>query len=463
MVNEATTIENIGPNLFKTVLDDVEVGVHIVDNKGLTLFYNNAAEKIDGIKKEDILGKNMHDLVEKGIFSESVALDVIEQGKPVKITQKVNNRLIYATGKPVFESGELKKVIVYCRDIEILESMSRQLAELRKENARITRDLTKYSAEYLSSNQILNRSKEMNNILKLADKVANVDSTILIEGESGVGKSMLAKYIHENSGRYDKPFVKVDCSSIPETLIESELFGYEEGSFTGALKGGKKGLIQYADTGTLFLDEIGELPLSSQVKLLSLIQFRQIQPIGAHENIDVDVRIISATNQNLRELIDEGKFREDLYYRLQVVPILIPPLRERNADIVPLIKLFLSRLNSYYNLNKEISPSALKYLLDYSWPGNVRELENTIERLIVTSDTEIIDQDDVRFSLNSDVEHSDVGLSHKEIMEEYEKKLIKNYASNHSTIRDMARSAKIDESTLRKKIQRYGINLPKDK
>ncbi len=454
--------ENINPDFFIKILDDVEVGIHIVDKNGLTLFYNEAAEKIDGIRKEDILGKNMHDLVEKGIFSESVALDVIEQGKSIKITQKVNNRLIYATGKPVFESGELDKVIVYCRDIEILESMSKQLSELRKENERITRDLSKYSAEYLSSNQILNRSKEMDNILKLADKVAYVDSTILIEGESGVGKSMLAKYIHENSTRRDKPFIRVDCSSIPETLIESELFGYEEGSFTGALKGGKKGLIQYADKGTLFLDEIGELPLSSQVKLLSLIQSKQIQPIGAHENMEVDVRIISATNQNLRELIEKGKFREDLYYRLQVVPILIPPLRERNADIVPLIKLFLSRLNSYYDLNKNISPSGLRCLLEYSWPGNVRELENTIERLIVTSDSEIIDCDDVQHSLNTDGKINDINLSHKETMEEYEKKLIHSYASNYSTIRDMAKYAKIDESTLRKKIKRYGINLTKD-
>lgn len=455
-------IENINPDFFIKILDDVEVGIHIVDKNGLTLFYNEAAEKIDGIRKEDILGKNMHDLVEKGIFSESVALDVIEQGKSIKITQKVNNRLIYATGKPVFESGELDKVIVYCRDIEILESMSKQLSELRKENERITRDLSKYSAEYLSSNQILNRSKEMDNILKLADKVAYVDSTILIEGESGVGKSMLAKYIHENSTRRDKPFIRVDCSSIPETLIESELFGYEEGSFTGALKGGKKGLIQYADKGTLFLDEIGELPLSSQVKLLSLIQSKQIQPIGAHENMEVDVRIISATNQNLRELIEKGKFREDLYYRLQVVPILIPPLRERNADIVPLIKLFLSRLNSYYDLNKNISPSGLRCLLEYSWPGNVRELENTIERLIVTSDSEIIDCDDVQHSLNIDGKINDINLSHKETMEEYEKKLIHSYASNYSTIRDMAKYAKIDESTLRKKIKRYRINLTKD-
>lgn len=455
-----TMIKNLSTDFFEKVMDDVEVGIHIVDKKGMTLFYNKAAEKIDGIEKQDIVGKNMRDLVEKGIFSESVALDVIEQGKPVKITQKVNNRLIYAIGKPVFESGELTKVIVYCRDIEILESMSRQLAELRKENARITRDLSKYSAEYLSSNQILNRSKEMDTILKLADKVANVDSTILIEGESGVGKSMLAKYIHENSSRRDKPFIKVDCSSIPETLIESELFGYEEGSFTGALKGGKKGLIQYAHTGTLFLDEIGELPLSSQVKLLSLIQSKQIQPIGAHENIDVDVRIISATNQNLKELIQRGKFREDLYYRLQVVPILIPPLRERNADIIPLIKLFLSRLNSYYDLNKDISPSGLRCLLDYSWPGNVRELENTIERLIVTSDSEIIDCDDVHHGLRTDGKINDTNLSHKENMEEYEKKLILSYASNYNTIRDMAKYANIDESTLRKKMKRYGIKLP---
>lgn len=458
MLIDNKCFDKIDKCTFISMIDVIDIGIHIVDSEGKTLFYNKAAESIDGLSKDVLMSKSMYELVNEGIFSSSVALEAIKERKTIKTIQRVNGRLIYSIGNPIFADGLISYVVVNFRDIEVLENMSKQLIELRKENKKITERLSKFSIEYLSTDQILSRSKEMKKVVRLAEKVAGVESNVLIEGESGVGKSMLARHIHQASERKNNSFIKLDCSAIPETLIESELFGYEEGSFTGAVKGGKKGLVLAANSGTLFLDEISELPLSSQSKLLSLIQDRQIQPIGSTKKIEVDVRIISATNQDLKKLVDEGKFRGDLYYRLKVIPIKIPPLRERKGDIVPLIRLFVTRLNTYYGLKKEISPSAIKVLLNYTWPGNVRELENVMERLLVTTEEERIRLDDVLTCINipSNLEFSKE-KTHKERVIDYEIKLINEYISKFNTIRDMAKYGGIDESTLRKKMERYGI------
>ena len=323
----------------------------------------------------------------------------------------------------------------------------------------MTRELSKYKAEYLSQNQILSKTKKMNRIVELADRISGVDSTVLLEGESGVGKTMFARYIHDRSDRNNKPFIKVDCSSILETLIESELFGYEEGSFTGSIKGGKDGFVIAANRGTLFLDEIGELPLSSQVKLLSLLQDKKINPVGSTKWKDVDIRIISATNQNLEELIEKGKFREDLYYRLKVIPITIPPLRERKADIVPLIKSVVSRFNLYYDMEKTITPTGIAILLDYTWPGNVRELENVIERLMVTTKENQISEDEIKFCLASRNEKFKKAKSYKKKVDDFEIQLIKSYSSQADSIKEISKIANINESTLRKKIKKYGLTI----
>ena len=223
----------------------------------------------------------------------------------------------------------------------------------------------------------------MEELKYLARRIAVVDSTVLIQGESGVGKGLLSEYIHRNSMRKNGPFIKINCATFPENLIESELFGYEPGAFTGASKQGKVGLIELSDKGTLFLDEIAELPLTLQAKLLNVLQDKIITKIGSNEFIKVDTRIIAATNNNLKSMVKEGKFRLDLYYRLNVVEIEIPPLRQRKDDIIPLTKVFLDKINDRYKLSREISPNAMKVLLAHDWPGNVRELENEIERAAV--------------------------------------------------------------------------------
>lgn len=441
------------------LINNIDAGIHIIDRDGYTLFYNSLAEKIDGLKKKDIVGKNLKDLVDKGIFSRSIGLITIEKKEKVMMTQVVNGRSIFSTGIPIFEKGKLSKVIVIVRDIDRLEKLQHQLKVLKGENEQLLECLSKLSVKHLRDNQLVFRSKAMNDIVQIADRVAQVDSTVLIEGESGVGKGMMAKYIHDNSYRREHPFVKVDCSSIPESLIESELFGYEEGAFTGALKGGKEGLVQSANKGTLFLDEIGEISLQMQVKLLSMIQDKRVQPVGSTKKESVDIRIIAATNKDLYSLVQEGKFREDLYYRLCVIPIKIPPLRQRKGDIVPLIKLFLNKLNSYYGLNKSISPKAMKALLDYQWPGNVRELENVIERLVVTVEDDIIEATDVLENINKENVIEEKGLSFNQQVLNYERKLILKYMKKAKSVKEMAELAGINESTLRKKAKRLGIEL----
>ena len=235
----------------------------------------------------------------------------------------------------------MEYVVVSVMDLSSLSSFEQQLIELEEANRLIQDELSIMNAMLESKNPMVSRSKEMEQINTLALRIAKVDSTVLIEGESGVGKGVLSSFIHDNSKRSDNSFVKIDCSSLPPTLIESELFGYEKGAFTGARSTGKMGLIELSHNGTLFLDEIGDLPLELQVKLLQVIQDKKFQRVGGTEHIKVDIRIIAATNKNLQEMVKDGGFREDLYYRLNVIPINIPPLRKRKVDIIPLVKLFL--------------------------------------------------------------------------------------------------------------------------
>ncbi len=237
------------------------------------------------------------------------------------------------------------------------------------------------------------RSEKMKEVVELAIRVAKSDATVLIRGESGVGKELVVDLIHENSPRKDKPLVKINCAAIPSELLESELFGYRKGAFTGAVAD-KKGKFEEADGGTIFLDEIGDMPVQLQAKILRVLQSKEIEPLGGKPK-KIDVRIIAATHRNLEELVKQGKFREDLYYRLNVVPITIPPLRERKEDIKPLVEHFLEKFNRKYGRNIAISKSAIDLLESYEWPGNVRELENLIERLVVVSSDLTITPDDI--------------------------------------------------------------------
>lgn len=445
--------------IVKDIFDTIDIGVHILDSKGITVLYNKRCEEIEGITSNWIVGTDMNTLVGQGVYSESIALEVIEKGEKVAKTQKVNDRYIFSTGEPFYHNNQLVYVIISVMDMTNMERLKFKYNELMSINTKIQIELNLLKT--IEKDDIfISKSKSMEKVRSLALKVAKVDSNILIEGESGVGKGVLSKFIHDNSPRKDGAFVKIDCSSLPESLIESELFGYEDGAFTGARKEGKTGLIQLAHRGTLFLDEIGELPLGVQSKLLGVLQDKILQRIGGTKNISVDIRIIAATNRDLMEMVNEGTFRLDLYYRLKVVPIVIPPLRERKVDVVPLINLFLQRINSQYNLNKTISSKAMKLLMDYDWPGNVRELENEIERLVVTSDSHIIEPEDIDgLSINGQGVTMDDGILFKENIENYERFLLKEYMLATDNIHDLSEKTGLELSTIRKKAKKLGVNI----
>lgn len=358
-------------------------GIHILDSDGRTLLINKACERIEGITKEDIGDKTISRLVEEGYYDKSVTLMVLDEKREVTELQRAKNgKSILVTGMPIYDdSGEIVRVIVNSRDITELMDLREQLRH--KENL-----LNMYKEElnfYNMRSKFIANSEPMKMVIKTAVSVAKVNSNVLITGESGTGKSLVAEIIHKNSSRKERDFVKIDCGAIPDNLFESELFGYEGGAFTGADSKGKAGLVEMADGGTLFLDEIGEISPMSQAKLLRFIQEKQFYKIGGKEPVEVDVRIIAATNRDLEEMVKEKAFREDLLYRINVIPIEIPPLRKRKEDILPLVLNRLRKINNEYDMKRSISAKAMDKLIEYGWPGNVRELENVIERIAVTA------------------------------------------------------------------------------
>ena len=300
-------------------------------------------------------------------------------------------------------------------------------------------------------------------VILMADKVAPMDSTVMLTGETGVGKEVFAEYIHQNSKRSDKAFIRINCGAIPANLIESELFGYERGAFTGADKNGKMGLFEVADHGTVFLDEIGELPLEMQVKLLRVLQEQEVERIGGVKPIKIDVRVIAATNRNLEEMAKQKKFREDLYYRLMVFPIEIPPLRERKKDVIPLAEMFLGRLNRKYGFEKQFSDGAVRLMEDYSWPGNIRELKNIVERAVIINEAAEISASSLSIAvptspmrcaeqIRSDVD-GDINL--KAAVEAVEKEYMERAYQKYGNVRDAAKSLGMTHATFVRKRQRY--------
>lgn len=366
--------------------------IFVTDGCGKTLWVNKACERLYGLKAEDIIGKNVKALEKEGLFSPSMTAVIQRDRQRITRTQATKRgRIIEVTGNPVFdEKGDINRIVYISRDITELSNLRKRLQETEMLMDSYRTELVGLQKERVKSDTVVTCSDLMEEILALAEKLAQVNSTVLITGESGVGKSVIASFIHKHSPRQKGAFITINCGAIPENLIESELFGYEAGAFTGARKEGKKGLLELAHCGTIFLDEVGELPLNLQVKLLQVIQEKSLMRVGGQQLINVDIRIIAATNRNLDEMVKRGAFREDLFYRLNVVPVRIPPLRERGEDVALLLGHFLAKYAEKYELSKRISPEAMEILMEYGWPGNVRELENIVERLVVTTDGAVI-------------------------------------------------------------------------
>lgn len=362
--------------MLEAVFLATQDAISVVNEKGEHILVNPAYTKITGIDYNDVIGKNALFDIEEG---ESLHMKVLKTKKPVENTKlkiRPSGKTVVAQAAPIIVNGEMKGSVAVLHDISGIKDLTVKLEEAEKK----LRELTyKYRPE-----DIIGESEAIKEVKRLIEKAAMVPATILLRGESGTGKELFANSIHAQSSRSRNNFVRVNCAALSDSLLESELFGYEEGSFTGALRGGKKGLFEEADKGTIFLDEISEISLNTQAKLLRVLQEKEIMRVGGNKNIPVDVRVIAATNVDLVKSVQKGKFREDLFYRLSILPIYIPPLRERREDIPLLAKSFITKFNDEYGRNiVDISSEALKVLMEHDWPGNVRELENIIGRSII--------------------------------------------------------------------------------
>ena len=370
---------------MQNLLDCLNVGISIFDSKGTFLFVNRYVLNASGRTREEYLNKTVEDFRKMGILDNPVISEVIDTSRPSARVQrsKTKNGMtkeFLVRAYPILD-GDGKIAFIVADRLEV-EPLYQQYQELRQSASHI--DRTRRISAY-EEDGVVCHSREMSQVLAMAQRVSGSDSSVLLLGESGTGKEVVANFIHEKSPRRDKPMVQINCASMPENLLESELFGYEKGAFTGALSTGKSGLIEAANHGTLFLDEINSMPLSLQAKLLRVLETKTIVRIGSVKPRAVDFRLIAATNADLKQCVLEHTFREDLYYRLNVIPITIPPLRERRDDIVPLANHFLNLLCKKYGLEKQISPKIYRMMTVYNWPGNVRELRNFIERLVVMS------------------------------------------------------------------------------
>lgn len=455
--------ERLIEKYLKAIIECSFDGIYITDGKANTWMINEAYERITGLDSEKLLGENMWTLMERGIISSSGSLLAIAEKRIVTLYQTFSTgKRAMITSTPIFDDdGEIVLVETNVRDLTEICAL-REQAERDKNELEQRRQL-----EFIKEKKVDMVVCDENTIktLLLADSVARMDTTVVLCGESGVGKEVFAKYIRDNSRRKDAPYVKVNCGAIPENLIESELFGYEKGSFTGANKNGKIGLFEMADHGTIFLDEIGELPLNMQVKLLRVLQEQEIERIGGTKPIKIDVRVIAATNRNLEKMMEEKKFREDLYYRLMVFPIHIPALRERKKDIEPLAEYFLKELNKRYKGNKNLSENCMMILENYQWPGNVRELKNIVERAFIISQsdeitTESIPITDANAHMNKyrkakESVAIDTDIPMEEAIKQLEMIYMDKAFEKYGNVRDAAESLGMSASTFVRKRQKY--------
>jgi transcriptional regulator with PAS, ATPase and Fis domain len=451
------TIKNDSSSILAQALNDIVV----TNGEGLVLSVTPSFQEFYGVNCQEILSKNVADLEVSGIFQPSATAQVLRTGQRVTLIQKTKlNNQIMVTAIPIKDvDGVITKVISFSYDVTDFFNVKSQYKNLDKLANIYKNKIEELRAEEIDFPNIIGKSKQMADVLKLLMKVSNYDANILLTGESGVGKTSIAHVIHSSSGRSMGPLIEVNCGAIPQNLLESELFGFEGGSFTGAKKEGKLGLIEFAENGTLFLDEISELPLDLQVKILKVIQDKTFNRVGGTKTIKVNFRLIAATNRDLKKLIEEKKFREDLFYRLNVINIHIPALRERKDDIFPLSLYFIEFFNKKYNLNKKLTPATIDLLIRYDWMGNIRELENVLERTILTTEGDTVREE----FLPENVKNLPIPVCLKEnykleeALDEFEGKLILKAYETHKTTVAVAKALGISQATAVRKIKKYVV------
>ncbi|MDI3535281.1 MAG: hypothetical protein PWQ82_1646 [Thermosediminibacterales bacterium] len=444
---------------LQAILNTLSEGVCIIDNEGKIIYWNNALESMLDSMGENLKGRNIEEIIPKQTLEKILFSD-----------DDLENTVFETSGKTLavnaisfhFNKNQSNKVITI-KDLSNISELTKKLTKASSRLNYLEERVREMSKERYTFGNIVTISKKMERVISIAQRVAPTSATVLIQGESGTGKELLANAIHENSNRKDFSIIKVNCSAIPANLCESEFFGYEHGAFTGALRSGKPGIFEVADRGTLFLDEIGELPLDMQAKLLRVLQEKSFLKVGGVKPVKVDVRIIAATNKDLNKMVAEGRFREDLFYRINVVTIEIPPLRERPEDIMPLVNKFIEEFARIHNKPiKRIDNEILRLLEEYDWPGNIRELKNVVERLVVFSQggmihktylpSHILNNSKKRLNKNS---KNDLGKMVNEIERQTIINMLKKHSYNKARV---ARALNIPRSTLYYKMKTLNID-----
>ncbi|GEK59931.1 PAS domain S-box protein [Marinococcus halophilus] len=457
---------------FQDVFNKLEDGIFIADDSGYALWVNETSVKQIGSPLEEIIGKHVTELESREMFTPSVTNLVLDKREAVSSIQTSQNRKLLASGYLVPMEAQRDYVLVHVKDITDMVRSSLQLEKAESVINFYVEELKKTKEDHklteTEDSELIGKSKKFMEMKQLIKTTAQVDATLLIQGETGVGKSVIAKNIHETSERKDRPFIPLNCSAIPAALLESELFGYKKGAFTGANAKGKKGIVQEAEGGTLFLDEIGDLPLELQPKLLQLMQEKLYIPVGSSSVETTDIRIITATNSDLSAMVAEGRFREDLYYRLNVISVEVPSLRERFEDIPLFVHHYMEIYNKKYNRSCILSNEAMECFQNYEWPGNIRELENVIERAVITSSTDLIVAEELPDKLKIYEEKSPSRYvpdmekqSLPSYLEDVEKQaIIKAFQKNGSS-RKAADALGITQSAFMRRVKKYNLALQK--
>jgi len=458
-MSKTTNSESMQLKELEEILEASFDGIMVTDGEGNCLMANSSYTRNTGILKGDIVGHNVRELLNPVWMKDSIVLEVIAKKRSVTMEHDTQNgNHIVVTGTPIFnDDGSLKRVVVNTRDSSEINHLKLKLGEAESmekiylQSMGINKELVDIDNETVVINN------RMRDIYEIAKRVSTYNTTVLITGESGTGKELVARYIHkEDKNRSGKPFVVINCGAIPANLLESELFGYSDGAFTGAAKGGKKGLFEEANGGVIFLDEIGEMELSLQVKLLRVLESKAIRRIGEHEEMPVNVRIIAATNRDLEKEVREGRFRDDLYYRLNVVSLRVPPLRERIDEIVPLATKFINKFNGLYGQHKKLTYDLIKELEKYNWPGNIRELKNVMENMVVISEDDYLYGSDLPW-IQEKMPASNDNPTLKMAVDDFEKQFLEKAKARWKTTEKMAEMLDVNQSTISRKLNRYGL------
>lgn len=458
---------------YEDVFDNMPDALYVLDDKGNMIYVNYAMIKKFDIPRDELLWYNVFDMYDDGLIDYVISKNVYEQKKEVVMCQKIFNShgkelMQMVSQMPILnDKGDIQYIIGVMRDME--ELIGYYYDALNKYQT--VKDIGSKRSD--DNKLLVYNSPQMSDLIRILNNVAPTDANILVQGESGTGKEVLAEYIHQMSERRDKEMVRINCAAFPETLLESELFGYEKGSFTGALGSGKKGLIETADGSTLFLDEINSLPLALQGKILRTIETKMVQRIGSDRPKKIDFRLIAATNEDLSECIKKKTFRADLYYRLNVIPAIIPPLRDRPSDIEPLIEYFLNKYCKKYGKEKTFGPEAMNVLKNYSWPGNVRELKNFVERIVLISASSVYCIKSIPPQMlngqllspsssgnggNSGCQF-DIRMSLEENLNAFEKQIIESVVQQYGSGKSAAEVLRVNQSTISRKMAKYNISI----